>query len=127
MVSVLSCLAVDIVSLMKADVLIMDSPLLGFNMLIRMDIIRMLGGVHINQSGNANFSRTKPCACTVIRIEEPDFSTKFDKQTRAWTALWKWSGNQPPNGLTNRVLEYPMSAQIRQEYHYELKTWLNNG
>ena len=27
----------------------------------------------------------------------------------------------------NKVLEYPMSTQVRQEYHHELETWLNNG
>ena len=42
-------LTVDNVSPMKADVLVVDSSLLGFNMLIGMDIIKMLGGVHINQ------------------------------------------------------------------------------
>ena len=64
---------------MKTDVLVIDSPLLGFVMLIGMDIIRMLGGVRINQSGDAIFSRTELCACAVIRIEELDFSTEFDE------------------------------------------------
>ena len=92
-------LAVDNVSLVKADVLVIDSLLSGFDMLVRMGIIRMLGRVHINQSGNATFSRMKLCACATIRIEEVDFSAKFDEQTRAWTASWKGSGNQPPNIL----------------------------
>ena len=119
-------LAVDNVSLVKADVLVVNSSLLGFGMLIGMDIIRMLGEVHINQSGDANFSRTEPHACTTIRIEEQDFSTKFNEQTKAWTVSWKWSGNQPPKRLMNKVPEYPMSSQVRQEYRHELETWLNN-
>ena len=65
--------------------------------------------------------------CTESRIEEPDFSAEFNEKTRAWTASWKWSGNQPPNSLVNKVPEYPVSAQVRQEYHHELETWLNNG
>ena len=87
----------------------------------------MLGGVHIDQSGDAIFSRREPCACAAIRIEEPDFSTEFNEQTRAWTASWKWSGNQPPDVLMNKVPEYPMSAQVQQEYRHELEMWLNNG
>ena len=120
-------LAVDNVSPVKVDVLVVDSPMLGFDMLIGMDIIKTLGGVRINQAGDAIFSRTEPRACAAIRIEEPDFSAEFDEQTRAWTASWKWSDSQPPNGLTNKVPEYPMSAQVRQEYRHELETWLNNG
>lgn len=46
-------LAIDNLNLLKADVLVMNSPLLGFNMLIGMDIIKMLGGVSTNQSGEA--------------------------------------------------------------------------
>ena len=37
-------LAVDNVSPVKVDVLVVDSPLLGFDMLIGMDIIKTLGG-----------------------------------------------------------------------------------
>ena len=62
----------------------------------------------------------------MIRIEEPDFSAEFNEQTKVWTALWKWSGNQSPDGLTNKVPEYRMSTQVRQEYCHELEMWLNN-
>ncbi len=41
-------LAVVNVSPVKADVLVVDSSLLGFGMLIGMDIIKMLGEVRIN-------------------------------------------------------------------------------
>ena len=107
-------LAADNVSLVKADVLAVNSSLLGFDMLLGMDIIRMLGGVRIDQSGNVIFSRTGPHICAAIRIEEPDFSAEFNEKTRAWIASWKWSGNQPPNSLVNKVPEYPVSAQVRQ-------------
>ena len=71
---------------MKADVLAMNSLLLGFNMRIGMDMIRMLGGVHIDQSGDVIFSRTQQHACAAIRIEQLDFSAEFNEKTRAWTA-----------------------------------------
>lgn len=41
-------LTVDDLGPVKADVLVMDSLLLGFYMLIGMDIIKMLGKVSIN-------------------------------------------------------------------------------
>ena len=62
-------LAVDNVSPVKADVLVINNSLLGFDMPLGMDIIRMLGGVRIDQSGNVIFSRTGLHACAAIRIE----------------------------------------------------------
>ena len=82
-------LAADNESPVKADVLVVNSSLLGFNMQFGMDIIRMLGGVRIDQFGNVIFSRTGPHACAAIRIEEPDFGAEFNGKTRAWTASWK--------------------------------------
>ena len=120
-------LAADNVSPVKADVLVENSSLLGFDMLLGMVIIRRLSGVRIDQSGNVIFSRTGSHGCAAIRIEEPDFSAEFNEKTKAWTASWKWSDNQPPNSLVNKVPEYPVSAQVRQEYRHELETWLNNG
>lgn len=84
-------LMIDNANPVKADNLVMDSLLIGFNMLIWMDSIKILGGVSINQSGEAIFSRTDPCVCIAMRIEEPDFSAEFDEQTRVWTVWWKWS------------------------------------
>ena len=63
-------------------VVVVDSLLLGYDMLIGMDIIRMLGGVCINQSGDATFSRMELCACAAIEIEELDLGTEFDEKTR---------------------------------------------
>ena len=52
-------------------------------MLLRRDIIKILGRVSINQSGEAIFNRTDPPVCAVIRREEKlDFSTEFNEQTR---------------------------------------------
>ena len=78
-------LAADNVSPVKADVLVVNSSLLGFDMLLGKDIIRMLGGVHTDQSSNVIFSWTGPHACAAIRIEELDFSAEFNEKTRAWT------------------------------------------
>ena len=84
-------LAVDKIRPIKADVLVMDSLLLDFSMLIRMDIITMLSGVRISQSNNATFSKMELYANAAIRIEKLDFSVEFDEWIRVWTALWNWS------------------------------------
>lgn len=90
-------LVIDNVNSMKADVLVLDSPRLGFDMLTGMDITKMLGGV--NHHGEGNFSRMELCACAVIRIEELDFNAKFDEQTKVCGQRCG-SGHHPPNELT---------------------------
>lgn len=92
-----------------------------------MDILKMLGGVRINKPGKAIFSRMNPYICTVIKIEKPDFSTIFYDRTRVLTVSGKWSGDQPPNNLMNRVPEYPVFINILQDYKHELQTWLDSG
>ena len=37
------------------DMLAMDGDLLGFDLMLVLDVIRLLGGVHINEHGEANF------------------------------------------------------------------------
>lgn len=98
-------LAVDDMDSTKADVLVMDSQPLGFDQLIGMDVIKMLGGISINKSGETIFSRMNSYICAAIKMEELDFSAEFDDRTRVWTDSWKWSGDQPPNNLINRVPE----------------------
>ena len=40
---------------------------------------------------------------------------------------WKWSGDQPPEKLYNRLPEYTISARARAEYDKELQNWIDNG
>ena len=98
--------AVNNLNPIRADVLVMDSQLLSSDMLLGMDVIKILGGVSIDQSGEAIFNRTDPPACIVISIEESDFNAEFNKQTCVW------SGDHPPNELANKVPEYSVSVGV---------------
>lgn len=55
---------------MKADVLVVDSHPLSFDLPTGMDVIKMLDGVSINKSYEAIFSRTNIYVYTVIKIAE---------------------------------------------------------
>ena len=46
---------VDKRTLIVVDMLAMDGDLLGFDLLLGLDVIRLLGGVHINEHSEANF------------------------------------------------------------------------
>ena len=50
---------------------------LSFDLLLGYDVIRALGGVHITQTGAVQFQEKTP-VCAVLRIDQPDFSVKFD-------------------------------------------------
>ena len=81
---------------LKTNVLVVNSKPLGFNILPGMDVIKKLGGVHIDKGGKAHFAEAALTLGATIELEQPDFRTKFDQCTKPWTVSWKWSGDQPP-------------------------------
>ena len=103
----------------------LEKPL-SFDLLLGYDAIRALGGVHIMQTGAVQFQEKTP-VCAALRIDQPDFSVKFDQHQKAWTASWRWSGNQEPTKLWNRVAEYHVPDQIRPAYEEELREWIKDG
>ena len=76
--------------------LVVDGELLGYDLLLGMDSITQLGGITVNDTGNIRFSRREKRICAAITLDEADFHAEYDWDTNAWTALWKWSGDQPP-------------------------------
>ena len=78
---------------------------LSFDLLLGYDAIRALGGVHITQTGAVQFQEKTP-VCAALRIDQPDFRVEFEPHQKAWTASWRWSGNQEPAKLRNGVAEY---------------------
>ena len=65
--------------------------------------------------------------CAAISINEPDFTATFNHRSWAWTVAWKWSEGNTPEALDNRVAEYPVAAEIREDDEWELRTWMSNG
>ena len=120
-------LAVGRLHPMTTEVLVVDGQLLGFDLLLGIDTITELGGVHITRSGKVHFPAEDAPQCAAITISEPDFSATFDHRRKAWTASWKWADGQAPKQLKNRVPEYPVAESIRDEYESELQLWLTNG
>ena len=62
-----------------------------------------------------------------IELEQLDFHVEFDQRTKSWTVSWKWSGDQQPEKLYNRVPENTIPARARAEYDKELQNWIDNG
>ena len=72
---------------MIVEVLFVDGRLLGFDLLLGIDMIKELEGMHLTESGEVRFGNLNKCAA--ISIDKPDFSVTFNQNTKAWTALWK--------------------------------------
>ena len=109
----------------KIHVLVVDSKLLGFDILLRIDIIKQLGGVYITELGKIRFFNQPICAA--IEINELDFGAKFNQHTKVWTASWKWLDRHPHECLKNSVPEYTILKEATDKYQHKLQSWLENG
>ena len=112
---------------LKTNVLVVNSKPLGFNLLLGMDVIKKLGGVHIDEGGKVHFAEAAHTLGATIELEQPDFRAEFDQRTKSWAVSWKWSGDQPPEKLYKRVPEYTIPERARAEYDKELQNWIDNG
>ena len=70
------------------DMLAVDGDLLRFNLLLGIDVIRLLSGVNINKHGEANFPNEVFSVGTedALKIERPDCDVVFDLTDKKWTA-----------------------------------------
>ena len=106
---------------LKMNILVVYSKPLGFNLLLGMDVIKKLGGVHINEGGKAHVAEAAHTLGATIELEQSDFCAEFDQRTKSWTVSWKWSSDQPPEKLYNRVPEYTIPVRACAEYDKELQ------
>ena len=112
-------LAVDI------EALVVDKLLLGFDLLLRINAIKELGGVYQTESGEARFGGLNRCAA--ISINEPDFSDTYDRSNKEWTASRTWANGHSPSELSNSVQEYAVPCHDRDAYENEILQWQRNG
>ena len=78
---------------LKTNMLVVNSKPLGFNLLLGMDVIKKLSGVHIDEGGNTHFAEAAHTLGSTIELEQPDFRAEFDQCTKSWTVSLKWSGD----------------------------------
>ena len=100
---------------------------LGFDLLLGIDAIKALGGMVVGLSGSVQLGNKGIVKCAAISINEPDFTATFNHWSRAWTVAWKWSEGRALEAQDNRVVEYPVAAEIREDYERELRAWISNG
>ena len=107
------------------EALVVDKQLLGFDLQLGIDMIKLLGGVYLTESGEAHFGCLNRCAA--ISIDEPDFSMTYDCWNKEWTASLKWANSHSPSELSNSVQEYAVPCHARDAYKNEILQWQRNG
>ena len=104
---------------------VVDKQLLGCDLLLGIDMIRLLGGVYLTESGEARFGGLNRCSS--ISIDEPDFSVTYNCRNKEWTASWKWANGHSPSKLSNCVQEYAVPCHAREAYENEILQCQRNG
>ena len=66
----------------NTEALVVDKQLLGFDLLLRINAIKELGGVYLTESGEARFGGLNRCAA--ISIDKLDFSVTYDRSNKEW-------------------------------------------
>ena len=65
---------------LKTNVLVVNSKPLRFD-LLGMDVIKKLGGVHIDEGSKAHFAEAAHTLGATIELEQPDFRAEFDQSS----------------------------------------------
>ena len=118
-------------------VLVVEKLVAGYEIVLGMDIIMKLGGLHIDKCGNVVFGAgfkggTVHDLCAVsqqgcpTKIDDPDFEAYFNG--KYWTVEWKWKDEALPV-LKNTIACYSkgMSAEKKAGFECEVDKWINEG
>ena len=111
----------------KISMLVVHGKPLGFDLLMGIDAIKALGGMVVGPTGSVQLSNKEIVKGAAISINEPDFTATFSHRSQAWTVAMKWSAERAPKALDNMVADYPVAAEIREDYEWELHTWTRNS
>ena len=75
----------------KINVMVVCGKSLVFDLLSGIDAMKALGGIAVELTVLIWIGDGQVTKCVAISINEPDFTTIFDHQSRVWTTVWKRS------------------------------------
>ena len=108
----------------KINLLMVRGKPLGFDLLLGIDTIKALRGMVFGPTGSVQLGNKEIVKCAAIFINELNFTATFNHWSQVLTMVWKWSGGRIPGAPE---AEYPVVAEIREDYEWELRTWMSNG
>jgi len=117
----------------EVDAFVVNFKPLGFECILGVNGISLLGKVTILPSLQVEFGRQASagegelvCAAA-LQVDEPDFRADYDERRKVWTVAWKWADDCEPGGLRNLVAERTISPDAKTEYEMEIQEWITSG
>ncbi len=99
----------------------------SFDVLLGMDAVCRLGGVHISPNGRTEFGGAQGCVAVTdggeLEIVDQDFKAVF--RDGAWNVAWSWTGEPPV--LENYIPSYKVAHEVREKYEEEIQEWIRQG
>jgi hypothetical protein len=112
----------------KVRCLVMSDLVLGYDVIVGMDVIYLFGGVNISKS-RVQFEQCQHVKHVAVAlsdwpsISDKDFEAVFDGEK--WTVSWKWRNAEPI--LKNNIDKYAMNADVQGKFESELEKWIDEG
>jgi hypothetical protein len=101
----------------------------GFDMLLGMDAINLLGGVSIQGNGQIEFPTSFGCVSEVspsLDVNDQDFHATF--RSGKWCVEWKWiDGATMEPKFFNSLSQYTIPRESRHEFEKEVQEWIDCG
>lgn len=114
----------------RISALVMDRLIPEFDVILGMDMVKLLGGVCVLADSSVHFGvhmgRPAQFGLTAsrkgeLRIEDRDFTARFDGYR--WIVRWNWTDREP--NLSNRVPAYKISDDMRNDFEKEINSWID--
>jgi ribonuclease HI len=101
----------------------------GFDMLLGMDAVAIIGGVRIGGDGSVTFANVVSAAAQAqsrsLELKDEDFSANFSNGK--WEVRWNWNGEVGNLELENNVSQYKIPEDAKCEFDTEVGEWIENG
>ena len=104
----------------------------GFDALLGMDVVSLLGGVAVSGDGKTMRLLAKESLCAAaaeeeveLTISDKDFTAEFSGGK--WKVAWKWAEGSESPKLANWVSQYAMEGSVEKAFTEEIKEWIDRG
>ena len=98
----------------------------GFDMLLGMDVVSQLGGVHVRADGDVCFGpMSRQVAASAIHLSDKDYHISFNDGT--WSARWTWADSSQEPVLSNQVPNYRISEDVAPQFESVVEAWIEKG
>lgn len=104
----------------KVPCLVLEKLMPEFDLVLGMDVVRMLGGFTVSSTGSSVRFGAVALGEKGVSIDDVDFSANFDGVK--WNVKWKWAAGEPV--LTNQIGCYAIRSDLWEDFDKEVQSWI---